>query len=168
MTDQEGYDRKLRAAERAHDLVDDLGKGLRDASTKDAQEAIKLLLLINSGAAVAILAFIGSLASRSGVTLANLRAVINSLYWFMEGIVIAAVVAAFAYVANISYSGHLFTMDKIWEHPYIRDNSKSQRLHRLARFLNWAGFVLAWIGLLLFIRGVYVVARAVEELVAAS
>jgi hypothetical protein len=41
MTDQEAYDRNLRAAERAHDLTDDLGKRLMDASTKDAQEAIK-------------------------------------------------------------------------------------------------------------------------------
>jgi hypothetical protein len=68
MSDQGEYDRNQRAAERAHDLANDLGKRLIEASTRDAQEAIKVVVLVNSGAAVAILAFIGTLASRKGIT----------------------------------------------------------------------------------------------------
>jgi hypothetical protein len=78
MSDQGAYDRNQRAAEREHDLVIDRGTRLTEASTRDTQEAIKLVLLINSGAAVAILAFISTLASRSGITLANLKSVTNS------------------------------------------------------------------------------------------
>jgi hypothetical protein len=50
MPDQSQYDQ--RAAERAHDLTNDLGKKLTEASTRDAQEAIKVILLVNSGAAI--------------------------------------------------------------------------------------------------------------------
>jgi hypothetical protein len=82
MSDQGEYDRNQRAAERQHDRIVDLGNRLTEASARDAQEGIKVVLLVNSGAAVAILAFIGTLASRSGITLANLKAITSSLYWF--------------------------------------------------------------------------------------
>jgi hypothetical protein len=82
MSDQSGNDRNQRAAERQHDLVDDLEKRLTEASARDAQEAIKVALLVNSGAAVAILAFISTLASRSGITFTDLKAIMKSLYWF--------------------------------------------------------------------------------------
>jgi hypothetical protein len=80
MSDQGEYDRNQRAAERQHDRIDDLDKRLTEASTRDAQEVIKVVLLINGGGAVAILAFIGALASRTGITLANLKAITSSLY----------------------------------------------------------------------------------------
>jgi hypothetical protein len=165
MADQSAYDRNQRAAERQHDQVNDLGKTLTEAYVKDAQEAIKVILLINSGAAVAILAFISTIAARSGITLTNLKAVTNSLHWFTWGIVSSGVTAAFAYLANSLYAGHLSAMDKIWEHPYVRENAKSRRMLRWAKFFNWSGFILAWLGLLLFIRGVYVAAHAIEKLV---
>jgi hypothetical protein len=123
--------------------------------------------LINSGAAVAILAFISTLASRSGITLANLKAVTNSLYWFTGGIVSAGFTGGFAYLCNSRYANYFFTIDKIWEHPYLKQNAKSQRALRWARFFNWAGLILAYVGLFLFIRGVYVAAHAIEKLVEA-
>jgi hypothetical protein len=104
MSDQGAYDRNQRAAEREHDLVIDRGTRLTEASTRDTQEAIKLDLLINSGAAVAILAFISTLASRSGISLANLKSVTNSPYWFTEGSVFAGLTAGFAYLSNSKYA----------------------------------------------------------------
>jgi hypothetical protein len=165
MSDQGEYDRNQRAAERQHDHIDDLRKRLTEASTRDAQEGIKVVLLVNSGAAVAILAFIGALASRSGVTLANLKAITSSLYWFSGGIISSGVTAAFAYLSNSLYAGHLSAMDKVWEHPYVRENANSRRMWRWAMGFNWAGLILAIAGLGLFIRGVYVAAHAIEKLV---
>ena len=165
MSDQGAYDRNQRAAEQAHDHVNDLGKRLTEASTRDAQEGIKVVVLVNSGAAVAILAFISTLASRSGITFENLRAVTNSLYWFTGGIVSAVLTAALAYLANSLYAGHLATQDQVWEHPYVRENTKSRRMLRWGKFFNWAGLILALVGLFLFIRGVYVAAHAIEKLV---
>jgi hypothetical protein len=165
MSDQGEYDRNQRAAERQHDRIDDLGKRLTEASTRDAQEGIKVVLLVNSGAAVAILAFIGTLASRSGITLANVKAITSSLYWFSGGIISSVVTAVFAYLSNSLYAGHLSAMDKVWEHPYVRENVKSRRMLRWAKGFNWAGLILAIAGLGLFIRGVYVAAHAIEKLV---
>ena|SRR5208282_2808849 len=120
MSNESGYDSNLRAAERQHDLNTDLSKRLVEAATRDAQGAIKIVFLINSGAAVAILAFIASFAARSGITLTNLKPVIHSLYWFIGGIVLAGLTSLFAYICNSLYSSHLLELDKIW-HPYPVD-----------------------------------------------
>jgi hypothetical protein len=81
------------------------------------------------------------------------------------GIVSSGVTAVFAYLANSLYAGHLSATDKTWEHPYLRENAKSRRMLHWAKLFNWAGFILAWLGLFLFIRGVYVAAHAIEKLV---
>ena len=164
MSDQGEYDRNQRAAERQHDSIEDLGKRLTEASTRDAQEAIKVVLLINGGGTVAILAFIGALASRTGITLANLKAITSSLYWFSGGIISSGVTATFAYLANTMYAWHLSLIDKVWAYPYVRENVKSRRMSRWAKGFHWAGLILAIAGLGLFIRGVYVAAHAIEKL----
>jgi hypothetical protein len=167
MSDESAHDRNVRAAERQHDLNTDLSKLLVEASTRDAQEAIKIAFLINSGAAVAILAFIASLAARSCITtLANLKAVIHSLYWFIGGIILACITSVFAYICNSLYGSHLDRLDKIWEHPYVRENAGSRRMLRWAKGFNLCALALGVLALLVFIRGVFVAGRAFEKLVA--
>ena len=61
-----------RAAERAHDHLKDTELQLIEASTRDAQEAVKVALAINGGAAIAVLAFIATLGSRNGDMLRKL------------------------------------------------------------------------------------------------
>jgi hypothetical protein len=97
--------------------------------------------------------------------LASLKAVTNSLYWFTGGIISSGVTSAFAYLSNSLYAGHLSQQDKVWEHPFVTENAKSHRMLRWAKFFNWVGLILATIGLILFTRGVYVAAHAIEKLV---
>lgn len=164
MSDQGQYERNLRAAERAHDLANDLGMRMNEASARDAQEAIKIALLINGGAAVAMLAFIAGIVGRTNIGLSDLGSVAHSLFWFAGGIVLAGITAACAYLANGLYSANQFEQDRVWEHPYVRPNERSQRMFWWARFFNWSGFILAWISLALFIGGVFAAARALSGL----
>lgn len=165
MSDDSANDRDRRAAERAHDLVNDKGKRLIDAATRDAQEAIKTALLINSGAAVAILAFISSLASKPNVALADLKPITNCLYWFASGVVAAGVTSAFAYLSNGLYSAHFFDQTKTWTYPYVEPNETSKRKQWWAQFFNWAGVILTSASLILFVVGVVMAARAILNLV---
>jgi hypothetical protein len=127
MSDQNEHAQNMRAAEREHDLNNDIGKRLIDASLRDAQEAIKIAFLVNGGAAVAILAFIGDLSSRNGITFAELKPITNVLYWFSGGIVLLGITAALAYLSNGLLSASYFDKDKNWTHPYIADNIISKR-----------------------------------------
>jgi hypothetical protein len=74
---------EIRAAEREHDFLNDLGKRLIDGAMRDAQETMKALLLINSGGAVALLAFIGAVVSKGFVRLEDLTPLMSSIVWFM-------------------------------------------------------------------------------------
>jgi len=110
MSDQNEYERNLRSAEREHDLTNDVGKRLLDAAVKDAQEAIKVVLLLNSGSAVAVLAFIGTVISKNVFSLGDLQSVVNTLYWFFGGTIAAGFTSACAYFSNRFYSSaHFYT-----------------------------------------------------------
>ena len=65
MPDPAPDETRRREAERAHDEANELGKLLKEAATRDAQGAIRVLLAINGGAAAALLAFTGGLVTRS-------------------------------------------------------------------------------------------------------
>jgi hypothetical protein len=68
------------------------------------------------------------------------------------------------YLSNSLYAANLAEQDKIWEHPFVKPNERSERKLWWAKFYNWAGFILAWVSLLLFIAGVFVAARALSVL----
>jgi hypothetical protein len=152
MTDEGEHAQNIRAAEREHDLTNDIGKRLLDASLRAAQEAIKIAFLINGGAAVAILAFIAGLASRSGISFVEIKPVTRSLYWFAAGVVLAGIISACAYLANGLVSASYFSKDKIWTSPYVADNEISNRKRAWGNRFLWWGFWLAWVALGTFIN----------------
>jgi len=155
-----------RAAERAHDHSNDLGKRLIDASWKDAQEAIKIVLLINSGAAIAILSLMTGLVSpaRGGFALHDLRRLSISLYWFVAGVVAAGLSQMVAYLCNSLYSGGHLQSQKTWQHPFTEETDKSKKYFRLARQLNWGGIALVLLSFSTFIVGVVGAATAILRL----
>src|SRR5437016_1671579 len=96
---------RRRVAERAHDQSHELAKLLNEAATRDAQGAIRILLAINGGAAVALLAFTGGLVARSTVSMANIAETVANLKWFALGVITSAFAAAMAYLTNLCYAG---------------------------------------------------------------
>src|ERR1700730_10066252 len=74
-----------------------------EATIKSAENAIRIILLINGGAAVSVLAFVGSLASKDRVTTTQLYAMAGSLVWFTFGVASSALSAFFSYLTNFSY-----------------------------------------------------------------
>jgi hypothetical protein len=76
MPDPTPYEINQRAAERSHDDARDLGHLLNEATTRDAQGAIRVLLAVNGGAAVALLAFTGGLVARAQLPLATIAPIV--------------------------------------------------------------------------------------------
>ena len=157
-------EQKQRAAERQHDFVNDLGKRLVEAATRDALEAIKIVFLLNGGAAVAVLTFISSISSRS-TNHSALKPLLDSLYWFCAGLVLAGLTVFVAYLCNSLYSAHLLKQDKIWEYPYLRENASSKRQLKWATGLNIFGILFAVASLATFVRGVFLAAHGMVSLV---
>jgi hypothetical protein len=73
-----------------------------DAAILDARTLVNILFLINGGAAVSTLAFIGGLLSQKIIKLTELGPIAESLTYFAIGAALAGATAAFAYLTNYS------------------------------------------------------------------
>lgn len=75
------------------------------ATVSTAQMALKSALLINSGASVAMLAFIGNVWIKAFNLDNVLNELANSLCFFVFGVLAAAIATAFTYFTQASYAG---------------------------------------------------------------
>lgn len=73
------------------------------------QSTLKSIMLINGGAAVALLAFLGNLINRSGPS-SNVVAFADSMRMFVIGVFLAAVAYATTYFSQLFYDG-----EKKWQ-----------------------------------------------------
>ena len=117
-------------------------------STMDlAKGALKVSLVINGGAALAILAFIGNIWSKDGGESFSI-ALAYVISYFCIGLLVAAFAVAVAYFRQYSYST-----------DYIRGNPKPgddgiQRGSKTTTCLQWISVLLVFTSLVLFGFGV--------------
>src|SRR3954453_10240257 len=86
LNEKERLELKIRAAERTHDLETAFGKAANEAAVKAGEEAIKATILINGGSSIAMLAFIGTMASKNLLSSAQLGGIATPLIFFRIGI----------------------------------------------------------------------------------
>ena len=116
---------------------------LESAAIDAAAQGLKALLLLNGGACVALLAFVGGLATSEHVRpefAPLVPAATQALIWFASGSGVAVLTCFFAYWTNQAYANALF-------------DSQRYSWKRGAR-LNIAGSVAAVVSLLCFGKGV--------------
>jgi hypothetical protein len=84
---------RVEAAARAHYAENEFGRVANKAAVDSGTETIKAIVLINGGSCVAILTFIGTLATKDKVPIG----LATPLIWFAAGLVMAVIASAFAY-----------------------------------------------------------------------
>jgi hypothetical protein len=111
---------------RVHDRSRRVSEATNEAVIKAGEVAIRTVMLINGGAAVAVLAFIGALVRDEGVTIKQISGVSGSLLWFAGGVAMAVWAMALSYFTNLCYvrsqSLNIFTFDHPI-HPRRREHS---------------------------------------------
>lgn len=125
--------------------------------------ATKAFLLINGGAAVAMLGFVATLSSKPGVVQLELAAIVEALLWFGWGVLAAAVCSGLAYCAmylNAEAASHVvFT----WEHPYLQEKKISKWISWLTDFVHLAAVAAGVASLVFFGLGVHSVADVISN-----
>ena len=156
MTDQKPDDVRAREEARWADRADGFFKQANEAAIKTGESTFQACLLINGGAAISVLAFIGGLASKDVIGVAQLAAVADSLTAFAFGVVAAVAGMALSYVVN-----------------YLAAVNTDSLIHRRepAFFLGWLKAGLHWLTLLagvasavFFLCGVFAVRNSVEHI----
>ena len=114
-------------AQRSHDHLDNNINRIDEATIKSSETALRAAILINGGAAVSLLAFLGALASQKIYKIGDLKDTINSLGIFAYGVGFAASGIALSYITHYLSVGFLTSKVKTYEPPFVSEGEASQR-----------------------------------------
>jgi hypothetical protein len=119
------------------------------------------MMLVNGGAAVSVLAFIGALVRQEGVTIKQVAGVSGSLLWFAGGVIAAVVALTLSYFVNFCYvrseTSKIFTFDP----PYIIDGANTRRWLYWAYAFHLGAIAWSVLSLAAFVVGLFDVHRAI-------
>jgi hypothetical protein len=158
------HEQNMRAAERTHDVTTEFAAKTNTAAIEAAYLALRTAMLINGGAAISVLAFIGGLASRDRVSLQAITQTAGTLIWFASGVALATLSMGFAYFTNLSIAQAASVRERTFEHPYLKETDKSRFYNRAAEVFRWLTVIAAVASLGLFICGMLAVKCAVSLL----
>lgn len=146
---------------RAYQLQTERSALILAAALDNANFAIKSTMLINGGASIAILAFIGQLheGGKEEFDLANL--LMESLVYFAIGAGISSMAMVCAYFANYFYFSSAQTMSISNKYPYIHNNFTSNRWNNTAIFFHVLGIVFVIMSISIFIYSAILIRNAI-------
>jgi hypothetical protein len=147
---------------RAHDREEEFFKTNNDAAIKSGEEAIEALTLINGGSSVAMLAFVGTMASKDQYTSQQLATLARPLIWFASGVGLAVAGSCFTYFTNRAITRLSRTRARTWQHPYIGEGSKRWGL--IIAIWQMLAICVASLSLACFGGGVWTAKHAFEQL----
>lgn len=159
------YEQNTRMAERYHDQELNFSKYMNEAAINNANIALRALVLVNGGAAIAVLAFVGSLVSSDVANITSkLSELTAPLIWFAVGVALSPLGMAFAYFTNYSSAVSSINKTRLYIHPYLKDTADSRRWEKIGRWCHIAAVVLAFASLGCFLLGMFDVREAINAL----
>jgi hypothetical protein len=151
-------------AHREHDALRELKHSINESAMSYAAATVKFLLLINGGAAIAMLGFIGALLDKDKAPIGQVSDIAEGLVWFAAGVVAAALTSGFSYITNYCYAGRLSVTSRLYERPYLQNTPASLRWGQIGVGFHIASVTLAIVSLGLFGYGIWEVRNAVIAL----
>ncbi len=147
---------------REHDRNIEQLRNFNTAAIDAANIAIRSLLLINGGASVALLAFVG--AVESGNRELNSEVLAEPIRQFALGVGLAVVTAILAYLVNhldaVSTGSRMHT----WEYPYVEETPHTKKLDVRRRVLFFLALLTAGGSMSLYFIGVWSITGAISNL----
>jgi hypothetical protein len=157
-------DHSYAIANRIHDQSWEYSQKLTEAAINNGNAAIRIILLINGGAALALLAFVGSLISSDGSFASKLPALTTPLLWFAGGAALCAVTMVFAYLTNTFYACGSRSMPRRYDHPFVFNTPQSDRWYWWAKWCQYLAFAVTIFALVFYIVGMFQVRDAINHL----
>ena len=131
-----------------------------EAARQSALSAVRALLILNGGSAIALLTFVGSLAT-SGEERLDPLVLTVPLRWFAYGAGAAVLCAVLAYLTSYTLVGVDANQRYQWTHPYAEDTSGSNWWRRGAHALHALAIIAGLLALGLYGWGVRAMIEAV-------
>ena len=127
---------------------------------------LKALLLINGGAAVAMLGFVATVSASLNHDQLALTGVIKSLQLFSFGAALSVLATGLSYLVLYFQASEVETRDYTPNPPYVSSTAKSNRWERRSKISYTVAFISAALSLVVFLCGVWstgdIVTTAIE------
>jgi hypothetical protein len=155
----------LLLSEKAHKKNFEFSMAVNESARSYASGALKTAVIINGGAAIALLTFIGNVYSTNETNaLPPIAQLTNPIMWFAWGVALAAFAMSFGFFANQSTVEEVAAKDSQIAFPYFVENKQSKRWHLIGAVF-YALTSLAGVGsLLMFICGMLAIRDAITLL----
>ena len=151
-------------AHRAHDASTDFWHKVNDAALENANLALRTAVLINGGAAIAVLTFVGGMAAKDKFGAAQITAIAGSILWFACGVAIAGLSMFLAYLTNYSIVAVETSKVKVWDHPFIQPGPRTKWLFWVAKSIHGLALFFGLASLVLFVVGMFAVWHSLVKL----
>jgi hypothetical protein len=155
---------KMEEAQRAHDRHAELHRTYFEAASKSAEVAVKTSVLVNGGAAVAVLALMGGMLGKDILTVRQVADVSSSLMWFACGVGAGITALAFIYLMNYSAAARTRWQIRVYEAPFVQDTPQSWYMRHVYTIAHTIAVAVAVISVGLFIYGVLDVRDSIARL----
>lgn len=153
-------------AHRAHDANTAFHTYVNQAAIDSANLALRTLIVINGGAAVAVLTFLGGVASKDKIDFAKVGVVAGTIEWFAWGVALGVAGMALAYFTNYAMAGIAGRKSLTYMHPFVVENAKSTLWQKLNIVFHLFAIAAAIGSLILFMVGMLATSDAVTHLLA--
>lgn len=151
MTPDEIYKLKIDAAQRAHDRATEFEKSVNRDAVNTGAQTLKSLMLVNGGSCIAILTFIGTLATKHR----PVSEFAHPLIAFALGAGSSVVAGAIAYFVNLLILSSSRKMTREYGEPFIRDTDQSKRTRFFGEVARWIAVAFAAFAIGCFFYGLY-------------
>lgn len=159
------YEQNIQFAHRVHDTNNDFHKYVNQATIDTSNLAMRTLILINGGAAIAVLTFLGAVASKDKIDLTQVTHVATTIRWFAFGVASAILSMGTSYATHYATAGAAISMKKSYEHPFVNNGPTTKRWMAVRTIFHVASVGLALASLSLFLTGMFKASSAVANLV---
>jgi hypothetical protein len=151
-------------AHRAHDNTDEFHTYSNKAAIDAANLSLRTLVIVNGGAAIAVLTFLGGVASKDKIDFVKVGVVAGTLKWFALGVALAVSAMALAYLTHFATASITSSQIRAWEHPYVSAGPKTARWRRINLLFHISAMLVAFGSLALFLAGMFAASDAVTHL----
>jgi hypothetical protein len=118
------YEQTRDEARRVHDRLAEFGLALNESAIKSSELTLRTAVLINGGAAISVLAFVGGLSSQGKIGISRLGDVADSLTPFAWGVASATVGMGLSYLTHYLTLGTQNSRKISWESPFVQTGAE--------------------------------------------
>lgn len=142
------------AAERTHDKDHDFIVKLNEAVINNGNIALRAALIINGGAAIAMLSFISTLVTKTEIGRVHDYASITlPLFLFAIGVALAGFAISMAYFTNYSIIASISNRTHDFIFPFVHANNKTKNWNCAAIVFQCTAIFCGLLSLAMFVYG---------------